>query len=139
MHLTSLPDEVVDGYLASGRRIGSPFTGGVIFRHGGAIAAVGEDATAVSDRAAPYMAHPIAAWESPADTQREKAWVEGFTAAMSPARTGGVYLNFEPDTSRASVLAGFGGEKYERLARLKAEWDPDNLFRGNHNIAPRPA
>ena len=137
VHLTSLPDDVIDGYLANGRRIGSPLTGGVIFRHGGAIAAVDEDATAVSDRSAPYMAHPIACWEHPADTNREKAWVEDFTAAFSSARTGGVYLNFEPDTSRANVLAGFGSDKYERLARLKAEWDPENIFSGNHNIAPQ--
>ena len=77
-----------------------------------------------------------AAWEDPADTEREKAWVREFTAAFGAARTGGVYLNFEPDTSEQSVRSGYSGEKYARLAALKAEWDPENVFSGNHNIPP---
>jgi hypothetical protein len=136
MHLTSLPDDVIDRYLENGREIGSPFTAGVIFHHGGAIGRVGEDDTAVSDRNASYMAHPIAAWESPADTEREVAWVHDFTEAVAAARTGHVYLNFEPETSEESVRAGFSGRKYERLAALKEQWDPENVFRGNHNIRP---
>jgi len=136
MHLTGLPDEVIDGYVANGREVSSPLTQGAIFRHGGAISDVGEDDTAVSDRSSPYMAHPIACWAEPSDTERQMAWVEGFPDAVAPARTGGVYLNFEPDTSEANIRAGYGDAKLERLRALKAEWDPDNLFRGNHNITP---
>jgi FAD/FMN-containing dehydrogenase len=137
MHLTSLPDDVIDGYLENGRQIGSPLTAGVIFHQGGAISRVGEDDTAVSDRSAAYMAHPIACWDDPADTDREVAWVHDFTSAVAAARTGHVYLNFEPETSEEVVRAGFSGGKYERLAALKAQWDPQNVFSGNHNIAPR--
>jgi hypothetical protein len=139
LHLTSLSDGVIDGYLAAGRQISSPLTAGLIFRHGGAIAAVNEDATAVSDRRAPYMAHPIACWETPEETNRQMAWLEDFTSAFSSVRTGGVYLNFEPDTSEENVRAGFGAAKYERLANLKAEWDPENVFNSNYNVAPRSA
>jgi FAD/FMN-containing dehydrogenase len=139
MHLTSLPDDAIDRYTRNGREIGSPLTSGVIFHHGGAISRVGEDDTAVSDRSAPYMAHPIACWEDPADTERELAWVRDFTDAVAAVRTGGVYLNFEPETSEDQVRAGFSGGKYERLAALKEQWDPDNLFSGNHNIAPATA
>jgi FAD/FMN-containing dehydrogenase len=138
-HLTSLPDDVLDGYLAVGRSIGSPMTQGIVFRHGGAVSRVAEDHTAASGRTAPYMAHPIACWQDPADTDREMAWVERFTDAFAPAATGGRYLNFEPGTSEADVRAGFGDEKFQRLAALKQEWDPENVFRGNHNIAPRQA
>ena len=138
LHLDSLPDDVIDRYLRNGQEIGSPLTGGVIFHHGGAISRVGEDATAVSDRSAPYMAHPIACWDDAADTEREIAWVRDFTDAVAAARTGGVYLNFEPETSAEHVREAFGGGKYERLAALKEQWDPDNLFSGNHNIAPGP-
>jgi Berberine and berberine like len=135
-HLAYLSDEVIDAYLAVGREIGSPLTQGVIFRHGGAVSRVGEDDTAASGRSAPYMGHPIACWQDPADTQSEKAWVDRFTAAIEPATTGRRYLNFEPGTSEEDVRAGFGDAKYARLAALKQEWDPENLFRGNHNIAP---
>lgn len=58
-------------------------------------------------------------------------------AAFAPVLTGGVYLNFEPETSEAHVRAGFGDDKYARIAALKEQWDPENIFRGNHNVAPR--
>ena len=134
-HLTSLPDDVIDAYLANGRDIGSPMTQGVIFRNGGAIADVAEDATAASDRSAPYLAHPIACWRSDAETRHEMDWVKGFSAAFEPAMTGGVYLNFEPGTEESDVRAGYGDAKLQRLAALKQQWDPENLFRSNHNLA----
>jgi hypothetical protein len=136
-HVGSLPDAVIDDYLDVGRTIGSPMTQGIIFRHGGAVSRVAEDATAASNRAAPYMAHPIACWQDASETDREMDWVERFSAAFSPVLTGGVYLNFEPDTAETNVRAGFGDAKYERLAALKEQWDPENLFRGNHNVAPK--
>ena len=136
-HVGSLPDDVIEDYLAAGRAIGSPMTQGIVFRNGGAVSRVAEDATAASNRSAPYMAHPIACWHDPADTDREMEWVERFSAAFAPALTGGVYLNFEPGTGEADVRAGYGDAKYERLTALKEQWDPANLFSGNHNIAPR--
>lgn len=138
-HLSALPDEVIDAYLEVGRGIGSPMTQGIVFRHGGAVSRIPEAATAASGRQAPYMAHPIAAWRTPGETDREMDWVERFTAATEPAATGGRYLNFEPATTESGVRAGYGDEKYLRLAALKREWDPDNLFQGNHNIAPATA
>lgn len=134
-HLTSLPDDVIDAYLANGRDIGSPMTQGVIFRNGGAIADVAEDATAASDRSAPYMAHPIACWRDHTESRHEMSWVRDFSAAFEPAFTGGVYLNFEPGTDASAVRAGYGDTKLQRLRELKAAWDPENLFRTNHNLA----
>jgi FAD/FMN-containing dehydrogenase len=136
-HLAFLTDGILDDYLEVGRSIGSPMTQGIIFRNGGAISQIADDQTAASNRGAPYMAHPIACWQDPADTDREIEWVHRFSAAFEPALTGGVYLNFEPDTSEAEVRAGFGDGKYERLAALKEQWDPDNVFSGNHNVAPK--
>jgi hypothetical protein len=136
LHLASLPDGVIDHYLAVGRQISSPLTAGLIFHHGGAIAAVDENATAVSDRRAPYMAHPIACWATPEETDAEMEWVRQFSAAVATATTGGTYLNFEPGTTLADVRSGFGEEKYARLVELKDRWDPDNVFRSNHNIPP---
>jgi FAD/FMN-containing dehydrogenase len=135
-HVGSIPDGVLDDFLTVGRMIGSPMDQGIIFRHAGAVSRVDEDATAASNRAAPYMAHPIACWQDPADTEREMEWVRSFSAAFEPVLTGGVYLNFEPAAGEADVRAGFGDAKYARLAALKEQWDPQNLFRGNHNVPP---
>ena len=136
LHLRELSDEVIDPYLEVGRSIHSPMTQGIIFRHGGAVSRVDENATAAGNRDATYMAHPIACWDTSDQTDYEMDWVRRFSAAFAPAKTGGTYLNFEPGTTIGDVKAGFGAEKYERLVELKDEWDPTNLFRSNHNVAP---
>ena len=136
IHLSRLSDHVIDHFVEVGQSIHSPMTQGVMFRHGGAVSRVPEDATAAGNRMAPYMAHPIAAWDTPDQTDYEMDWVRRFSAAVSPDKTGGVYLNFEPGTSTSDVKSGFGEEKYARLVELKDKWDPTNLFRSNHNIAP---
>jgi FAD/FMN-containing dehydrogenase len=135
-HLAALPDDAIDAYVEHGARVGSPMSQMILFRHGGAIARVPEDATAASHRDAPYMWHPIAAWSDPAESEREIGWVRASSAAMAPFTTGGVYLNFEQDEGERHVRAGYSPEKYARLVALKDKYDPDNLFRINQNIAP---
>ena len=135
-HLAGLPDDAIDAYVEHGARVGSPMSQSILFRHGGAISRVPEDATAASHRDAPYMWHPIAAWDDPAETAREIAWVRASSAAIAPFATGGVYLNFEQDEGAAHVQAGYTPEKYARLVALKDAYDPENVFSINQNIAP---
>jgi hypothetical protein len=134
--VSALTDDVITAYVDVGRTIGSPMTQGILFRHGGAVSRVPEDATAAGNRSAPYMAHPIACWATDEETDREMDWVRRFTEAFAPVATGRNYLNFEPPTSTSEVRSGYGDEKFERLVALKDEWDPNNLFRSNHNIPP---
>jgi FAD/FMN-containing dehydrogenase len=140
LHLQGLSNGAIDTFLEYGAEIAafSPWSQMVIFRHGGAVARVPDEATAFSHRGTAYMAHPIAAWEDPADTDRYLDWVRRFSAAMRPFTTGGVYLNLEADEGEDKVRANFSAPKYAKLAALKAKWDPQNLFRLNQNIKPRP-
>jgi FAD/FMN-containing dehydrogenase len=138
-HLTGLPDAAIDAYIDQGRKVASPKSQAILFRMGGAIARVPEDATAASHRDAPYMWHPIAAWSDPAENDDHIGWVRESYAAMEPYTTGGVYLNFEQDEGADHVRAGFSPEKYARLVELKDKYDPNNLFRVNQNIAPSGA
>jgi FAD/FMN-containing dehydrogenase len=139
IHLSGLPDEAIDAYVDLGTEIAlvsSPTTQAIVFRHGGAVSQIAEDATAAGHRDAAYMAHPIAAWQDPAQSELHLGWVRRFSEAMAPFTTGGVYLNFEPDEGEERVRAGYGADKYARLVALKDKWDPDNLFCVNHNIRP---
>ena len=77
------------------------------------------------------------AWEAPAEDDIHIAWARDFWSAMRPFSSGGTYVNFlTEDADRERVRAAYGPELYDRLARVKAKYDPDNLFRANQNIRP---
>ena len=106
---------------------------------GGAVAKIGEDETPLSQRDATWVVHPFALWEDPADDERVIGWARGFRDDMRQFSSGGTYLNFIGDEGEDRVRAAFGEEKYARLSRIKAQYDPDNVFRGNQNIRPAAA
>ena len=59
--------------------------------------------------------------------------------AAAPFATGGVYVNFMPDDESQRVRSGAYGPNYDRLAKIKAKYDPKNLFRMNQNVVPAAA
>jgi FAD/FMN-containing dehydrogenase len=75
-------------------------------------------------------------WEKEADDARNIEWARGFRRDIAAYANGGVYLNFVGNEGQDRIRAAYGDAKYERLSRLKAEWDPNNVFRGNQNIEP---
>jgi hypothetical protein len=64
------------------------------------------------------------------------AWARAFREDLRDYATGAVYLNFVGEEGRARVRSGYGERSYERLARIKADWDPENVFRASGNVAP---
>ena len=121
----ALDDSIIEPFLAAGRHIGSPMTQGILFRHGGAVSRVPEDATAAGHRDSAYMAHPIACWATPAETEHEMAWVQAVLERRGHRRRpAATYLNFEPGTSIADVKSGFGEEKYQRLVGAQGHLGP---------------
>ncbi|HZO59419.1 MAG TPA: BBE domain-containing protein, partial [Solirubrobacterales bacterium] len=75
-------------------------------------------------------------WESPAGDSAVIGWAKSFRDDLRRFSSGGVYLNFIGDEGQDRVRAAYGDEQYARLARIKAQYDPDNVFRGNQNIVP---
>ena len=122
---------------ASATRAVSPLTQVICVRGGGAVGRVPEDATAFGNRAALYNVHYLSMWADASEDGRNVAWTRAILAAMKPWSTGGVYLNFIGDEGDDGIKAAFGEEKYERLAQIKSEYDPGNVFTGNQNIRPK--
>lgn len=135
-YLTGLSDELVDVFCALGESVPVPTgTQHVLFPQGGTIAS-GPARFPVPYRDAPWGVHPFGVWEDPADDERCIQWVKRVRAEVHPWRTGAVYLNFIGDEGGDRVVAGLGSENFRRLSALKAAYDPDNVFRFNHNIKP---
>ena len=106
---------------------------------GGALGRVDPEATAVGERTRPSFSRSWRIGSEPEETERNVAWARDFFAAMERFGTGRTNMNFpglgeDPRFVRAAV-----GRNYGRLAALKREYDPTNLFRLNQNIDPRDA
>src|SRR5262249_47353434 len=104
---------------------------------GGAASRVAPEATAFGRRTAPYLLSFDTTWDDPADTEHCIAWTRDAWSAMHRFSDGGLYLDFAGfgEEKEALVRAGYGAN-YDRLAALKAKYDPGNLFRMNQNIRP---
>ena len=135
----ALTDEAVDLFLAAGSARPSPITQHLMLPWGGAVAAVTDDATPMTQRQAAWVTHPFATWERAADDAANIAWVRDSRAAIAPFATGGTYLNFMGDEGEERITAAFGDTNLHRLREIKAEYDPDNVFAGNQNIRPAVA
>jgi FAD/FMN-containing dehydrogenase len=115
----------------------SPLTDVVIWHQGGAMSRVAEADTAYGGRDAAFLVTAEASWSDASLNDEAIAWARAFWDAMGKHSTGGLYLNFAGlgEEKEALVKAGYGAN-YERLAELKAKYDPANLFRMNLNITP---
>jgi len=102
---------------------------------GGAMARVPADATAFAHRASRIMVNVAALYEKPDDKPTHEAWVTEFAAALRQ-NDAGAYVNFLGPEGEASVRAAYPGNTWDRLAEIKARYDPDNVFRLNQNISP---
>ncbi|MFI6503674.1 FAD-binding oxidoreductase [Nonomuraea typhae] len=82
-----------------------------------------------------YLIHPMAIWIDPAVDPVNETWAEKVTAAIRGHGVTGTYLNLEsPDEDR--VRWAMGEERYARLQRVKAAWDPDDVFRHCAHVRP---
>jgi FAD/FMN-containing dehydrogenase len=71
----------------------------------------------------------------PANAELISSWARDYWAALHPTSAGGAYVNFLGDEGEDRVRAAYRGN-YERLARIKRRYDPDNTFHINQNIRP---
>ena len=102
---------------------------------GGAAARVPSEATAFAHRERRLMVNVAAVYVSPEEDPVHRAWAEDAAAAL---RHGGdaAYVNFLGDEGAERVRAAYPGSTWDRLAEVKAHYDPENVFRLNQNVPP---
>jgi len=141
LYLDDLTDDVIKVMADFSAAKSSPMSFAPVFAIKGAYSAVPDDATAFGGSRRPgYVANLACVAPAPELLAADTAWVKEYWTALLPySRGNGSYVNFmvEPDQER--IVAAYGADKYRRLAAIKAEYDPDNVFRHNANIKPAAA
>src|SRR5580692_5615460 len=103
---------------------------------GGAAGRVSASETAFGDRSAPFILNLLADWKDPADDAANVSWVRNLFGMLQPHMKPGVYVNFMSGDEQDRVPEAYQ-ERWQRLQRIKAQYDPSNFFRLNQNILPQ--
>jgi FAD/FMN-containing dehydrogenase len=137
LYLEELTDEAIDAIVSWSGERPSPRTVVVVRHLGGAIGRVAAEETAFGDRDAEFMLSIDSTWSDPTDDERNIAWTRAFWEDMRRFARGKTYFNFPGllEEGDAAIRDSYGAN-YDRLAEVKAKYDPENLFRLNQNIAP---
>ena len=137
--LNRLDDALFGALIEAYAGVPSPRSAILIEQGGGAVAAVSPDETAVNFRDAPFNLLIVSMWTDAADDAANRDWARALFEASRPFDAAQAYVNYlgaEADDGGERIKAAYGPDKYARLARLKAHYDPGNLFRLNQNIPP---
>jgi FAD/FMN-containing dehydrogenase len=131
----ALDDGLIDVLIQHARAIPDPQTEIAFAQLGGAVSRVAADATAYTHREAQFVLNVHGRWADPTKDAECVAWARRLFDAAAPFATGGVYVNFLTQEESARIPAAYGSN-YARLAAIKKQYDPDNVFRVNQNIGP---
>jgi FAD/FMN-containing dehydrogenase len=138
-YLPGLTDELFQRAIEHAAHIPSPHSALVLFPLGQALGRLPNDHSAVGNRDARVVLNITSAWERAADDAVNIDWARSSWRDMRRFSTGGTYINFLPEDDVGDRIQAAYGANFDRLAEIKATWDPENLFRTNKNILPQTA
>jgi FAD/FMN-containing dehydrogenase len=130
-----LSDEVIDAHVKYGPGVPTFNSAIHIYPVSGAAGRVGKNDTAFSYRDAAFTHVLAAVYPDPADTPKNKTWVQNYWSELHRHSAGGAYVNFMMEEGEERIAASYR-DNYQRLAQVKAKYDPNNLFHVNQNIKP---
>jgi hypothetical protein len=136
--LGGLPDAVISGLAEHHLSRPSPMDQILIHQMGGAVSRVPRNATAFAYRDAAFVLTVSGCWQPGEPREPHVAWGRSTWESSLPGSLGGAYINhLDADEGEDRVRAAYGPQIYDRLVAVKTAWDPENVFRRNHNIRPR--
>ncbi len=132
--MKSLPDEAIDTHIAQAAKAPSEMSLMHLYPIDGAVHRVPKDATAWNARDMTWSMVITGVDSDPKKADALKAWGRAYWKAVHPFNLEGAYVNFMMDDEAEGRIQATYGDNYERLASVKAKYDPKNLFRVNQNI-----
>lgn len=135
-YLPRIEPALCEKVIEHAARIRSPHSAVILFQIEGALNRLGEEHSPVGNRDARYVLNIAASWESAGDDPANIEWARAAWNEMKSFSTGGTYINFLTEDEGPERIAAALGKGLERLAEVKAKWDPRNVFRTNRNIQP---
>jgi FAD/FMN-containing dehydrogenase len=133
--LERLSDDAIEVLVDHANSAPSPGCEVVFLPGGGALDRISSDAGPLADRRAAGTVQVLAAWDQPAEGERHVAWARAGSIALEPFSSGAC-LNLTGRESAERIRGAFTPGSYARLQAVKASYDPQNIFRSNHNIPP---
>jgi hypothetical protein len=133
--VNEIPDEAIALNQEWNDKMPSWKSGSHIYPIDGAAHDVGDDETPWAYRDTQWSQVIIGVDPDPASADALRDWTVGYWEALHPYSAGGAYVNFMMDEGQERVQATYRGN-YDRLAKIKAQYDPENVFRVNQNIRP---
>jgi FAD/FMN-containing dehydrogenase len=130
-----IPDEAVAAHARFGAATPTMQSTMHMYPIDGAAHDVDPGDTAFSYRDATYGSVFAGVDRDPANAEKVRRWSIDYFEALHPYSAGGAYVNMMMDEGRERVRASYR-DNFDRLARIKARYDPENLFRVNQNVPP---
>src|SRR4051794_12255294 len=131
----TIPDEAVELHAEWGEKMPTWKCTMHLYPIDGAAHRVGPTETPWAYRNANWGAVMAGVDPDPGNVEAISAWSKGYHEALHPHSAGGAYVNMMMEEGQGRVEASYG-ENYDRLAKIKAKYDPDNVFHVNQNIKP---
>ncbi|MGE5244828.1 MAG: FAD-binding oxidoreductase [Betaproteobacteria bacterium] len=136
--VSELSDEAIRRHAQHGAALPTMHSTMHLYPIDGAAHRVGRTETAFSYRDANWAEVIVGVDPDPANAAAISAWCKDYFDALHPFSSGGAYVNFMMEEGQERIVASFR-DNYARLAQVKAQYDPTNLFRVNQNIRPATA
>jgi FAD/FMN-containing dehydrogenase len=130
-----ITDEAIDVHVKYGEQLPSGHSTMHLYPIDGAAGRVPADATAFAYRDGGWAGVIVGVDPDPAASERISQWAKDYWEELHPTSAGGAYVNFLMEEGQDRVRASYRGN-YDRLAQVKARYDPANVFHVNQNIQP---
>jgi Berberine and berberine like len=137
-YMKNLDDQAIACMINALATMPSPLSQIEVGYRGGAAARVGANESAFGDRSSHFIINILGTWVEAKGDQANIFWIRSLFGELKPFMTPGVYVNFMSSDEDERVTEAYRPQ-WERLVAVKTQYDPDNFFRLNQNIAPRKA